>query len=142
MPTDHRAEVAELLADYRRSRERLEATRQELAALTETARSEDGSVEVTVGPQGVLRDLHLSDDVHERYHPARLSALIVRLTTEAAGEVVRRAADALAPIVPEGTDPAVLLGPHQPAADEPVDAVDEEPVDDEWRPAHAERNRS
>ena len=98
------------MADFRRSRERLDDTRRELAEIVETARNEDGSVQVTVGAQGALLDVVLSDDVYDRYRPARLSALIVRLTAAATAAASRRAADALAPLVPEGTDPDLLLG--------------------------------
>jgi DNA-binding protein YbaB len=107
VPTDHRAQVEELMADYRRSRQRLAATQQELSSITETAGS-DG-IQVTVGPQGVLRDLVISDEAYRRHRPAQLAAAIVRLTAEAARSASRRAAEVLAPVLPPGTDAASLL---------------------------------
>lgn len=110
MATDHRAQVDELLADYQRSHDRLAEVRHALASITETARSEDGTVQVTVGSQGVLRDLILSESAYQRHRPAQLSALIVRLTAEAARAAARRAENLLAPLLPAGTDPAEVLG--------------------------------
>ncbi|GAA2781481.1 YbaB/EbfC family nucleoid-associated protein [Saccharopolyspora taberi] len=131
MPSDHRAEVEQLMADYRRSRERLDETRRELAEITETSASADGAVRVTVGSRGGLLGLDLSDDVYERYRPARLSALIMRLTAEATTAAARRAADALAPIVPEGTDPDLLLGePRIPVVRNETPRVDDNADDD------------
>lgn len=109
MATDHRAEVEELLADYRRSREQLAGVQQELAAISEVARSEDGTVEVTVGAQGGLRDLLISENAYQRHRPAQLSALIVRLTAAASASAAARAAETLEPVLPAGTDPAGIL---------------------------------
>lgn len=111
MATDYRAQVEELVAGYRRSRERLAETGQQLAAITETARSEAGSIKVTVGAQGVLRDLVLSESAYSRNTPSQLSAAIVELTGRAAREAAAHAARLLAPVLPPGADPeAVLAG--------------------------------
>ncbi|GAA0526621.1 hypothetical protein GCM10011581_12970 [Saccharopolyspora subtropica] len=110
MPTDHRAQVEELMADYRRSRERLAETRRDLSSIAESASSRDGSVRVVVGPQGVLRDVVLADNVYDRHHPDRLAEIIVELAEQAAQAAARRAADVLAEVLPTGTDPELLLG--------------------------------
>lgn len=128
MPSDHRAEVEDLLADYRRSRERLAATREELSAITETASAE--GVRVTVGPQGALRDLVLADDAYQRHRPDQLAALIVRLTSDAARSAARRAADVLAEVLPEDADPALLLGGHTDSESEAVRRNGSRGVDD------------
>lgn len=114
------------MADYRRSRERLSDTRRDLAAVSATARSDDGRVQVVVGPQGVLRELVLADDVDRRMRPAELAATIVRLSNEAARAAAERAATVLAEALPAGTDPELLLG----APPEPVSRNDSRPVDD------------
>ncbi|WP_406688784.1 YbaB/EbfC family nucleoid-associated protein [Saccharopolyspora sp. ID03-671] len=111
MPTDHRARAEELLADYRRSRENLDDTRRDLAAVTATAASDDGRVRVVVGPQGALRELVLADDVAQRMRPAELAATVVRLSAEAARTAAQRTAAVLADVLPAGTDPELLLGP-------------------------------
>ncbi len=128
MSTDHRSQVEELLADYRRSRERLATMQQELTAITGTARSEDGAVRVTVGPQGVLRDLVIDDDAYRRQRPDQLAATIVRLTGEAARSAALRAQELLAPVLPAGADPAAIfegradLDPQGPPVPAPPDA--------------------
>lgn len=66
MLIDHRARVEDLMADYRHSRERLATTQRGVSSIAETVRSEDGSIDVVVGPQGVLRDLIVSHDGYER----------------------------------------------------------------------------
>ncbi|GAB3296039.1 YbaB/EbfC family nucleoid-associated protein [Parasphingorhabdus pacifica] len=110
MSTDHRTQVEELMADYRRSQERLADTQRDLASITTTARSGDGRIEVVVGPQGVLRELNLAADVYEKHPPDRLAGSVVELTTEAARQSARRAADMLADVLPAGSDPEALLG--------------------------------
>jgi hypothetical protein len=114
---DHRAEVEELLADYRHSRDRLEQTHRELAAVTAEATNPDGTVRVVVGHRGVLREVVLADDVYRRLRPAELAATIVRLTGQAAATAAARAAEVLAAVLPSGTDPELLLG--EVAAPEP-----------------------
>jgi len=56
---DHRAQVEEMLADYRRSREQLASVQRELAAVSGRASSPDGTVDATVGPGGKLVGLIL-----------------------------------------------------------------------------------
>lgn len=127
MPTDHRAQVDELVAEYRRSRERLAGTRRDLAAVTATASSDDGRVRVVVGPRGALTELALADDVDRRMRPAELAATIVRLSREAARAAAERSATVLAEVLPAGTDPELLLGPPP----EPVPRNETRPADDE-----------
>ncbi|QIZ34588.1 YbaB/EbfC family nucleoid-associated protein [Saccharopolyspora sp. ASAGF58] len=130
MSTDHRAQVAELMADYRRSRERLAETHHDLSSIAETARSEDGSVQVVVGPQGVLREVVLSGDVYERQRPAQLAATIVQLTAAAAQAASRRAADVLAEVLPAGTDPELLLGGRADGASDSAPRNESRRIDD------------
>ncbi|MCI2424135.1 YbaB/EbfC family nucleoid-associated protein [Saccharopolyspora sp. K220] len=130
MSTDHRAQVDELMADYRRSRERLAETHRDLSTIAETARTTDGSVQVVVGPQGVLREVVLADDVYERQRPAQLAATIVRLTEVAAHAAARRAADVLADVLPAGTDPELLLGRHADGASDSVPRNESRRIDD------------
>ncbi|GAA3434448.1 hypothetical protein [Kutzneria kofuensis] len=51
MPVDHQAEIDQLMADYRRSREQLVAVQRGMAAIRETVTSHDDLVTVTVGPE-------------------------------------------------------------------------------------------
>ncbi|MGH3622164.1 MAG: YbaB/EbfC family nucleoid-associated protein [Sciscionella sp.] len=108
--TDHRTQVDQLLAEYRQSKEQLVAVQRTLTSVVEAATSPDGVVSVSVGPHGGLLDLRIADSAYQRYRPAELSALIVRTTAEAAARAVESARAAVLPVLPEDTDPAVLLG--------------------------------
>ncbi|OLT39761.1 hypothetical protein BJF85_25500 [Saccharomonospora sp. CUA-673] len=81
--TDHREEVEQLLAEYRRSREQLADVQQRITAISESVSSADGLITATVGGRGVLTDLTIDDDAYQRYRPRELAAQIVRLTGEA-----------------------------------------------------------
>ncbi|TCP56126.1 YbaB/EbfC DNA-binding family protein [Tamaricihabitans halophyticus] len=105
----HRAQVDELLADYRRSRAQLASVHQQMAAIRQTARTPDGSVSATVGARGTLTELTISEQAYQRYRPTELAKVIVELTGQAGARALREASDALAPVLPAGTDPEALL---------------------------------
>ncbi|MGB3441257.1 MAG: YbaB/EbfC family nucleoid-associated protein [Actinophytocola sp.] len=124
---DHRAQVVDLLAGYRRSREQLGAVQRSLATVRETVTSEGGLVAVTVSASGTIVDLAINDDAYRVLRPAALAELIVRTTAEATARVTRKASEVLAPVVPSDTDPAALLrGTADLSADEltPAPAAD------------------
>jgi DNA-binding protein YbaB len=109
--TDHREEVAQLLADYRRSREQLATVQRTLLSIAESASSPDGLIRATVDSAGSLTRLTIADDAYRRYRPAELADAVVRATQAAARLAATRAGDALAPVLPPGGDPdAVLAG--------------------------------
>lgn len=108
MTADHRAQVDELLADYRRSREQLASVHHRLASVSESATSADGLVTVTVGPGGVLTGLVISAAAY-RHPPAELAALIVATTAVAASQAAKVAGELVAPVLPADSDPAALL---------------------------------
>ncbi|WP_158893800.1 YbaB/EbfC family nucleoid-associated protein [Amycolatopsis anabasis] len=107
--TEHRAQVDELLADYRRSRDSLAAVQRELAAISASASSDDELVTATVGPRGTLTSLTIRDEAYRRYQPAELAAEIVRVTAAATVRALTGAGEVLAPALPRGTDPQALL---------------------------------
>jgi DNA-binding protein YbaB len=107
--TDHQAQVEELLAGYRRSREQLGTVHRTLAALQQSATSEDGLVTATVGAQGQLAGLVIVDSAYRKLRPHELAETIVKVTAAAAAKVSRAAGEALAPVLPPDTDPAALL---------------------------------
>jgi DNA-binding protein YbaB len=106
---DHRAQVDELLADYRRSREQLSDVQRKLATLQASATSDDDLVTVTVGPQGQLTELVIVDSAYRRLRPHELASTIVKLTAKAAAKVSRAAGETIAPVLPPDTDPEALL---------------------------------
>lgn len=109
MEADHRAQVEELLADYRRSREQLSDVHRKLATLQASATSEDDLVTVTVGAQGQLTELVIVDSAYRKLRPHELAATIVNLTAKAAAKVSRAVGEAIAPVLPPDADPEALL---------------------------------
>ena len=109
MSTNHRDEVAELLADYRRSREQLASVQRALLSIAESASSPDGLIKATVDSAGILSGLVVDEDAYRRYRPAELADAVLRATRAAAVRAGERARDALAPVLPADVDPAAVL---------------------------------
>ncbi len=106
---DHRAQVDELLADYRRSREQLASVQRELAAVSGQASSPDGTVTAVVGGRGELTSLELSDVAYRRHRPEQLAELIVRTVNAAAANAAEGTYQALSAVLPASTDPEALV---------------------------------
>ncbi|HEX7302216.1 YbaB/EbfC family nucleoid-associated protein [Lentzea sp.] len=106
---DHRAQVEELLADYRRSREQLVSVQRELAAVSGRATSGDGTVSATVGTGGKLVELELSELAYRRYRPEQLAELIVRTVGAAAASAAEDTYQALSAVLPASSDPAAVV---------------------------------
>ncbi|MGE5827212.1 MAG: YbaB/EbfC family nucleoid-associated protein [Micromonosporaceae bacterium] len=91
MQAEWRAQIETMLDDYRRLRDGLAGLGAALADLTETARSADGTVTVTVDRSGRLICL----DLHPAYRPDQnadeLAARIVATAGVAAQQVTTRA---------------------------------------------------
>jgi DNA-binding protein YbaB len=131
VPTNHRDEVEQLLADYRNSRAQLATVHRTLLSITESASSPDGLVTATVNSSGVLCALSIGDDAYRRYRPAELADAILRATRQAAAQAGERARQTLAPVLPAGIEPgAVLSGTADLTADEisPPTAVPDDEV--------------
>lgn len=109
MSVDHQAEVDQLMADYRRTREQLVTVQRGLASIRETATSHDELVAVTVGPRGTLVDLAIDDRAYQRLRPSELAELIVRTTDVAVARATKRMHDQLASVLPAGSDPDTVL---------------------------------
>ena len=109
MVADHRAQVEDLIAGYRRSREQLGAVQRQLTTVRETVTSEDGLIAVTVSASGALAGLVIAESAYRVLRPADLAALIVRTTAEATARVARAAGEVLAPVLPTDSDPDALL---------------------------------
>ena len=127
---DHRAQVEELLADYRRSREQLVAVQRELAAVSGQASSPDGTVIATVDGGGKLASLELSELAYRRHRPEQLAELIVRTVAAAAAGAAEDTYKALSTVLPAATDPAALVAGTadlRPSEYETVDRV-QQPV--------------
>lgn len=121
VPVDHQAEVDQLMADYRRSREQLVAVQRGLASIRETATSHDELVTVTVGPRGTLVDLVIDDRAYQRLRPSELAELIVRTTDVAVAGATKRMHDQLTPVLPAGADPDAVLGGRADVAESEIE---------------------
>ena len=133
--TEHRIEVDELLADYRRSREHLASVQRELTSITASASDPDGLITVTVGSRGTLTGVTIDDAAYRRYRASELAEQIVRATGAATVRALTAAGEVLAPALPSGTDPqALLLGTGDLEATEiapPVATVEEDSFEDQ-----------
>lgn len=107
--TNHRDEVDQLMADYRRSREQLASVHRTLLSINESASSPDGLVTASVDSAGTLSALTITDEAYRRYRPAELADAVVRATRSAAVKAGERARQALAPVLPPDTDPGAVL---------------------------------
>jgi DNA-binding protein YbaB len=106
---DHRAQVEDLIAGYRRSREQLGSVQRQLATVRETVTSENGLVAATVSASGALVGLEIAENAYRALNPSDLAALIVSTTAAATSRVTRVAGQVLAPVLPTDTDPESLL---------------------------------
>lgn len=133
--SEHRAQVEELLADYRRSREQLASVQRELSSVTASASDPDRLITATVGPRGTLTKLAISDEAYRRYRPVELADQIVRVTAAASVRALTDAGEIMAPALPSGTDPqALLLGTADlgaPDVSRPRHALDEDSYEDQ-----------
>ncbi len=109
MVADHRAQVDELLADYRRGRDQLAGVHRALAALSASATSACGLITVTVSAQGALTALTIDDAAYRVHRPAALAGVIVRTTSAAVATANRAASEIVAPVLGPGGDPDALL---------------------------------
>jgi DNA-binding protein YbaB len=109
VPTDHRDQVAELLADYQRSREQLASVQRNLQSITETATTPDGLISARVGARGTLTDLRIGEAAYQRYRSHALAATVLRVVGEATARAAERTNQTLAPVLPADADPAAVL---------------------------------
>lgn len=80
--------------------ERIWATWDEVAAITETTVSDDGSVEVTVDAGGAVRGLRLDPRGYRRLDATTLADTIVATIADATRHARRRAFESMAPLLP------------------------------------------
>ena len=133
MGVDHQAEVDQLMADYRRSREQLANVQRGLASVRESATSHDQLVTATVGARGTLIDLVIDDSAYRRLRPSELAETIVRTTEVAAAAAAAKMHDHLAVVLPKGADPEALLNGRGDLTDEEIGI--EQPTGRHTRPS-------
>lgn len=141
MTTDHRDQVEELLADYRRSREQLATVQRTLLSITESAASQDGLIIATVDSGGTLSALAIADEAYHRYRPSELADAVVRAARAAAAKAGERAVRAMAPVLPPDADPQALLAGRADLTDDEIRPPEDVPGAMPTRPAASRRTR-
>lgn len=131
----------EMLHDADARLAEIEQTSREVAEITATARTADGSGTVTVGAGGSVRSIDLSA-VAFRGSPAQLGAALVAAIHAAAADVARQSArllaertgiditERVAAVQVLAGDPAAVASS---AANPPTVDIDDEPDEDWWR---------
>lgn len=134
-----RARLEHLITEYDRMRGNLATLRQRLAEARGDAKSEDGAVRVTVGPQGELRALEITPRAYRHLSPSELAAEIMRLTGNATESVREQMHEVMAPFLPAGVSYAdVAAGNVDPATLTPSRPLTSEAMDD-WLSALGQR---
>jgi DNA-binding protein YbaB len=100
MRTDMRGQLSSMLEEYRAVRARIERLADEVATMNATARSTDGCVTATVGPQGELRDLRIDPEVARRLDLRTLAARVLEASGAAGAEARQRLGRTLAEVMP------------------------------------------
>lgn len=101
--------VERLFEDYQRHRAEFAEMQQKMRDLSATATSPRREVSVTVGQNGVLTDIQFPSGAHKRLTPAELTGVILATYGNAKTSVLDRAAELLAPLLPEGLDAKALV---------------------------------
>ncbi len=100
MRPEFQAHVDELLEKYKTMRDQLGETQRQIAAVTATATSPDGNVQVTVGHRGELVSMKLRPQIYRSPDAERLAELIVATSREAVREAQKKLHDILQPLLP------------------------------------------
>jgi DNA-binding protein YbaB len=137
-----RARLEHLITEYDHMRGNLATLRQRLATAQGEAKSEDGSVRVTVGPQGELRALEITPRAYRHLSPSELATEIMRLSGKATENVREQMQEVMAPFLPAGVSYAdVATGKADPATLTPSRPLTSEAAD-EWLSALGQRART
>jgi len=129
-----RARMEQLLGEYDKVRANLAAMRSRIRAAEGSARSKDGGITLTVGPQGALRALAIEPRAYRNLSPTELAEEIVRLSAQATADVRRQLQAVMAPFLPTGvTYEQVADGSLDPGPWAPERPLTAENFDQWWR---------
>ncbi|AGL14097.1 YbaB/EbfC family nucleoid-associated protein [Actinoplanes sp. N902-109] len=101
--------IESLFEEYQRQRNSLTEMQRKMSELSATATSPRREVSVTVGQNGVLKDIQFPSGAHKRLTTADLTKLIMETYGEAKEGVMTQAAEVLAPMLPDGMDAQSLV---------------------------------
>jgi DNA-binding protein YbaB len=100
MRTDMRGQLSSMLEEYRAVKARIERLSDDVAMMTATARSTDGCVTATVGPQGELRDLRIDPEVARRLDLRTIAVRVLEASGAAGLQARQRLGRTLADVMP------------------------------------------
>ncbi|WDZ83743.1 YbaB/EbfC family nucleoid-associated protein [Micromonospora cathayae] len=101
--------IEELFAEYERQRSSLTELQERMREITASVTSPRREVTVTVGQNGVLTGIAFPTGAYRRMTPVELQAAILQTYAEAKEQVMDRAADIIAPLLPEGMNAARMV---------------------------------
>ncbi|MEV4703726.1 YbaB/EbfC family nucleoid-associated protein [Actinoplanes sp. NPDC049316] len=101
--------IENLFQEYERQRSSLTEMQQKMREISVSATSPRREVTVTVGQNGVLTDVTFPTGAYKRLTPAELTAVIMQTYADAKEQALQRAAELLAPVLPEGMDAQALV---------------------------------
>lgn len=105
--------VAEVMSHLEKTEAAVSRAREELQHASRTARSSDGSVQITVGAQGNLANVEFLDGRYRSMTPAQVSAAVLDAFTRARAEAAQMVVATMDPILrstPRGELPDGLPG--------------------------------
>jgi hypothetical protein len=138
-----RARMEQLLGEYDKVRANLAAMRARMRDAEGSARSKDGGIELTVGPQGALRALTIDPRAYRKLSPTELAEEILRLSAAATADVRRQLRDVMAPFLPPGVSyEQVADGSVDPGEWAPERPLTAETFDQWWATFGAGASRS
>jgi DNA-binding protein YbaB len=128
-----RREVEALMDGYDVATRRIADAQRQMREVAGKAESSDRTVKVTVGPQGKLTGLELDQRAYRKLAPAKLAALILELTEQAAADVTEQMKKLLGPLLPAGLPVERLLsGEAGPEEINPILSPNPEAVEEWW----------
>ncbi|BCJ52707.1 hypothetical protein Asp14428_41820 [Actinoplanes sp. NBRC 14428] len=101
--------IENLFQEYERQRSSLTEMQQKMRELSASATSPRREVTVTVGQNGVLTDVTFPTSAYKRLTPMELTAVVMQTYADAKEQVLQKAAEVLAPVLPEGMDAHKLV---------------------------------
>ncbi|WBB80453.1 YbaB/EbfC family nucleoid-associated protein [Micromonospora sp. WMMD882] len=101
--------IEELFAEYERQRSSLTELQERMREIQASATAPRREVTVTVGQNGVLTAVTFPTGAYRRMTPVELQAVIMQTYAEAKEQVMDRAADIIAPLLPDGMNAARMV---------------------------------
>jgi DNA-binding protein YbaB len=102
MSSSNQMMAEQALAAYRQRRENLADLQQKLGEVSASVTAKRKVVTVTVGRQGQVTGVTFPSAAYKNLTPSELAKVVMQTIDEAREQVVRRSAELLAPVLPDG----------------------------------------